>query len=400
MKKCIIYGAGEHAEWVISLLVKDGYEIIALCDSDRNKIGCKYGDYCIVDKKDAIDLCKNDNSIHVFIGVIRRRVYDEILDIVKRDFPGETVVIESLTEIMNRVQKVELEEFYRNMQFKWDVNMGKQFREWIQNIDSEVDFWLSCGLDKECDSAEWYERLRRMNRKEVLFSEPDLERIVKDGDIVMDIGCALVSRFGEKLSDGGLISLIPVDPLAYYYNHMNERDSRSKKETYFCRFGMFELISDLFGSNYADAIYIRNAMDHSFDPFRGLISCLDTLKIGGTMKLQHQKAEAVHGNWTGLHKWNLDCINGSFVIWNRENAVNVSDTLKDYAEITVRDTTEINRDDQWIDVIMKKTRDIDSSVFFDMEDEKKTLCEYISVLFERLADDEGKFLAKLAKVSI
>ena len=54
------------------------------------------------------------------------------------------------------------------------------------------------------------------------------------------------------------------------------------------------------------------------------------------MYLNHRRAEAVYENWSGLHRWNMDCCDGNFLIWNKENAVNVTENLKDYAEIRVR----------------------------------------------------------------
>ena len=255
------------------------------------------------------------------IGVNSNDIREFILEIIDSEFPENTQVISDIDTIRDRVERAELEQFYNNMEFKWDVDLLESFQIWLDNLNSEIDFLLEYGLNRDAESAPYLKESRRRNRREVPFKEPDLGVEVKDGDVVMDIRCALMTNFGEKISDG-FVELVPVDPLAYYYNMMNAKDEMAIERTYYCHFGMFELISNLFGENYARCIYISNSMDHSFDPYRGLIKCLFTVKENGIIKLRHRRAEAVHENWSGLHKWNFDCIKGNFVIWNKENAIN------------------------------------------------------------------------------
>ena len=399
MKKCIVYGAGRHAEMLIITLIKDGYVIEALCDSDNEKVGLLFdGKYPIISKEVAITKCEEDPSIHLIIGASDGRYQSEILRVIKEEFPAHTSV-PSENEIKNRVQASELESFYHKMRYKWDVDLNCYFNNWIDNLDTEIDFWLYNGIDARSESSAVYRDMRRLNRKEVLFKEPDLGKYVKSGDVLMDIGCALVSGFGEKIPDG-YINVLSVDPLAYYYNFMNSLDNLAIEKTYRCSFGMFELISDIYGSEFADLIFIRNSMDHSFDPYRGLVKCIYTLKTGGVMKLQHQRAEAVHENWIGLHNWNFDCINNEFVIWNKENAVNVSKQLSDIADIEVRYEEKQNRDDQWIDVLIKKKREFDISEFLDDGNENMVMAGFISRLFERMATDGKRFQEKLLDVCL
>lgn len=400
MKKCIIYGAGRHAELQVITLEKDGYDIIALCDSDPAKCGGVFGEkYRIISKEEAIKLCKDDCSVEVVIGVTDTRLHKEISEIVKSEFPKSTTVIFSESKIKNRVQNAELEDYYKSMEYKWEVDLNGLFNNWVDNLDTEVDFWLYNGLDKKSESSGRYRDLRRMKRNDVMFEERDLEKYVKNGDIMLDIGCALVSWFGQKIPDG-YIKIIPIDALAYYYNTMNARDEKAIEETYHCNFGTFEIISNLFGAEFADIIYIRNSMDHSFDPYRGLIKCLYTLKTGGVMKLSHQRAEAVHENWVGLHNWNFDCIDNDFVIWNKDNAVNISKELSRHADITVRYEEKENRDDQWVDVLIRKKKAFDLSEYIDVKQENDIMAGFVSKLFERMASDGMRFQTGLNEVEV
>ncbi len=397
--KCIVYGAGEYATHIINLLKRDNYSIIAVCDSDPKKKNTYYQGYIVVDKEQAIELCKKDKEIELIIGVVNPEAYREIENISKEEFPDHTHVIFSENEIRNRVELNEIQSYYSHIEYKWDVDICDQFKTWLDNLDSEIEYWINNGLVRGTVGSEYFRNARRMNRRETPFKEPDLDRLVKDGDTVMDIGCALISGFGEKLSQGH-INLVPVDALAYYYNMMNSMDGEAIEDTYYCNFGTFELLSNIFPRNYADYIYISNALDHSFDPFVGVIKCLYILKVGGVIKLKHRKAEAVYESWQGLHKWNIDCIGGDFVIWNKENAVNVSEKLRDYAEIEVRDTNEFDRNKQIITVMIKKKTEIELSWFLDVEAENRTMGEIIKIMFEKLSLNRGVFRRELSELDI
>ena len=65
-------------------------------------------------------------------------------------------------------------------------------------------------------------------------------------------------------------------------------------------------------------VYMRNSLDHSFDPLRGLQELLYICKVGGKIILQHAENEAVNQKYSGLHQWNLSLQNEekSFVIWS------------------------------------------------------------------------------------
>ena len=399
MKKCIVYGAGKHATRLINLLKRDDYSIVAVCDSDPQKKNTNYHGYIVIDKEQAIELCQNDKEIELIIGVVNPEAYQDIVCISKREFPDYTHIVLSEKEIRNRVELNEMERYYNNIEYKWNVDICNQFGVWLDNLDSEIEYWIYNGLIRGSVGSEYFRDTRRMKRREVPFREPDLDKLVKDGDIVMDIGCALISGFGEKLSQGH-INLVPVDALAHYYNIMNSMDSEAIEDTYYCNFGTFELLSNLFPRNYADYIYISNALDHSFDPLMGVIKSLYILKVGGVIKMKHRKAEAVHEAWQGLHKWNVDCIKGDFVIWNKENAVNVSEKLKDYADVEVRDTNELDRNDQFITVLIKKKTEIELSWFIDIEEEGRTMGKIIRMLFEKMSVNGGLFKKNLSEFDI
>jgi ubiquinone/menaquinone biosynthesis C-methylase UbiE len=108
-----------------------------------------------------------------------------------------------------------------------------------------------------------------------------IEEQLTGSEKILDIGCGLISMYGNYVGEKK-INLIAIDPLAHFYNIINERYqgelfSEEKRSS----FGMFEFMADFYEENYADYIIINNALDHCIDPFKSIIECLHVLKCGG-----------------------------------------------------------------------------------------------------------------------
>lgn len=126
----------------------------------------------------------------------------------------------------------------------------------------------------------------------------------KQGALVYDIGCGLAPRFGTELASGKVIQLTGIDPLAYFYNVINQKFASVP-----CReivFGMFEFLSKFINKNMAEVVIINNALDHCIDPFRSIMECLSILKAGGMLHMNHGRMEGLVGLYQGLHQWNMD----------------------------------------------------------------------------------------------
>ncbi len=161
---------------------------------------------------------------------------------------------------------------------------------------------------------------------------------IQEGYTVMDIGSGILSRYGSMLANGKKINLLPVDPLAYWYNlfnkqYLNDEDIEQKEKI---GFGIFEGLSCTYANESADVIIISNALDHCIDPFRSILECIKVLKTGGTLLLKHLRREAVNEKEQGLHQWNVDVSDsGDMVLWNNDNYINVTNELKDYINIKI-----------------------------------------------------------------
>lgn len=386
-KECIVWGCGEFGKYIQEYIKEEGYKIIAYCDTFKNG---KMGEIDIIDIDKAIEICTNNKQIEIIVGILDTDINSEIQELILEKFPKETIYRLG-TDILDSVQRRELERYHKKMQYKWDVSLSTEYAEWIDNIDSEVTFWIKSVAHKDGVFHEAYIK-RRENE---MFGHEILKDIVKEGDIVLDIGCGLISMYGNRLENGSKIKLLPVDALAHFYNRINDSINDGRKQGYECQFGMFEFTGQIFGENYADAIIINNALDHSIDPFRSLLECLYALKVNGTLCMRHKRAEALNELWTGLHRWNVDCINGALILWNKDNAVNVSQVLRDYVDIDVTCDDTINREEQSVYVRAVKRKRFDINKFVDTKNEIGVLLDCIDVSMRHLARGERNFLNML-----
>src|SRR5262249_54485561 len=132
---------------------------------------------------------------------------------------------------------------------------------------------------------------------------------------ILDVGSGPLTVLGTRF-DGREISLTCVDPLASAYITLIERYKLTPQ--FWPGVGFAEDLSAFVESNSFDIVHCRNALDHSFDPVRGLFEIIEVLCVGGKAVLLHHPNEAERNHYDGLHQWNFDIQNGRFVIWNMD----------------------------------------------------------------------------------
>lgn len=395
-QKCIIWGAGNYGKRFSQIVTEEmNYRIVAYCDMNLEKVGQKIDDYEIVSIENAVDLCCN-KKLTVIIGIYDSDVVEYIKDYIKTKFPANVDVVVG-HDIQNKVENQKIQDYHRNMIYKWKIDFEKHFEIWIDNMMSEIGYWIREVADIRGRNHEHNIKCRKNNA----FIHEYVSPQIKGGEVVMDIGCGLVSRYGTQLKDGNTVKLVPVDALAHFYNCINGRIIDGLKQGYSCHFGMFEFLGQMYGKDYADYIIINNALDHCIDPWKSLIGCVYTLKQGGRMYLSHRRAEAVYEDWMGLHRWNIDCKDGDLLIWNKENAVNITEKLSEYADVYVRyDDTEEKRINQILDVEIIKKNELKLEDFFDIQEESRTLIWCIDKLMKKIAADSKVFYNMLDQVQV
>ncbi|MDE5823621.1 MAG: methyltransferase domain-containing protein, partial [Lachnospiraceae bacterium] len=190
--------------------------------------------------------------------------------------------------------------------------------------------------------------------------------------------------YGNKVADGTL-KLFAVDPLAYFYNKINEKSVKAEKGQ--VQFGLLEFLSAFYQKNSVDVIIVDNAMDHCIDPFKSILECLAVIRAGGILTMKHRRCEAVYEGYTGLHKWNMDVNDDNeFIIWNKENLINVNRSIADFAEMNVYLRKSDKRKDEFIEIEIEKKRMFDIDYFYNTEEEHQRMGKIIQLIMMKLSD--------------
>lgn len=160
-----------------------------------------------------------------------------------------------------------------------------------------------------------------------------------------------------------------VDPLAPFYNDIKNRHQGRLPDI---EFGMMEYLSESYPSHNVAWVIYKNALDHSFNPIKGVLEALEVLKIGGYLYLKHYPNEAETEHYVGFHKYNI-CTNekGELLIWNKEKSLVVDEMVKDFAEVD----TKLTKDGSVVSVI-KKSGDLPSGLI----DAKRNKREFFTIL--------------------
>lgn len=210
-------------------------------------------------------------------------------------------------------------------------------RRWIKGIPYEVAFWQSYYNNRK--------RLRDLFGWSLIGQECVLDNFdmaaflaarKEDKPVILDVGCALSYAFGTKIG-GKDLEIDFIDPLAPFYNKILDKH---KPELPHIKFGMTETLGAIYPENSVTFIHIRNSLDHSMNPMKGILQAVDCLKPGGVLYLNHFRNEAENEGYRGFHQFNIDIRNGRLVLWNATECIDVASELGEAAKVSPSTTPE------------------------------------------------------------
>ena len=378
MEKYYIFGCAIRGEQVHKVLRDSGKNIVYFIDNNKILHGTAINGTTIVSFDDAKSTF-DENSIIVVTIIDGEKRKEVIRQIKSSDFTGKIFT----SEEFHKSYEIPLLVSQRESQY--EVDFKNSIQSWIDNLLSEVEFWAK---DVACCEGDYYAHyLHRISPKSFDCNRINVD--VKSNDIVLDVGCGLCTQYGD-IVENGKIDLLGVDPLAFYYNNINEHFQKNHNLNYKIPkvgFGMFELLTYFYGTNYCDYLLIDNALDHCIDPVMSLVECLRVTKIGGMVSTLHHVNEAYKAYYKGLHQWNIGSYNDALYIWNEDNCINVSDLLSEYADIEVIKQDICTKESPYGLVIcnMKKKKEI--PVDF-MRLEQESVGVLVREMMRKLADLE------------
>jgi len=221
------------------------------------------------------------------------------------------------------------------------TGLTREFSYWIAGIQSELAFWNNWFATK---GDRWPDDFQRKSDPQTEI-DPALIRGFDDNVRILDVGAGPMTIVGSR-HQGRRLHLTACDPLAPFYAEMAARHKVLPPVP--TQFGFAEDLSAFFSPDTYHVIHCRNALDHSFDPPRGIEEMLIVAKSGGRIILSHHANEAENNQYVGLHQWNFDSDRGDFIIWNKSQRINASQIFAPYADVSV------DVRDGWITVEMVK----------------------------------------------
>jgi SAM-dependent methyltransferase len=187
--------------------------------------------------------------------------------------------------------------------------LAAQIESWSAGIAFELEFWADIARTR---GGRWPDDFAsRMNPATPVV--PWIEAMARaEGRAdwrVLDVGAGPVTVLGHRSPPDLRIEIVATDPLAApmpasspgWTSRGPTRPSSPPAEE----------LSAFFPAAAFDLVHCRNALDHSFDPLRGIVEMLRVVRVGGRIVLSHMANEAEREGYSGFHQHNFENVTGA-----------------------------------------------------------------------------------------
>jgi SAM-dependent methyltransferase len=232
-----------------------------------------------------------------------------------------------------------------------DGSVKEQLQAWSIGVPSETAFWKDW---IETRGGQWpQDFIDRLDPNRLMNADhAEVIKSIKRKKIdILDVGSGPFTWLGKRVP-GIQINLRACDPLAEVYDELLTKSNVVPPVK--TEFAPAEDLLWAYRPASFDFVHIRNALDHSFDPMRGIMQMLTLCRPGGYVVLSHFANEAEREFYQGFHQWNFDKADGKFVLWNKSEKVIVSDHTKRYAKETSVLNPATDSGPAWIEVKFKR----------------------------------------------
>jgi SAM-dependent methyltransferase len=202
--------------------------------------------------------------------------------------------------------------------------------DWQSRLSEEVEFWQDWFNTKGASWPGDYHKRLRADTPLQAYLLPFLEDC-RDDISILDVGAGPMTVLGKRW-ERGRVTITAVDALAEAYDAMLDKAGvQPPVRTIYCE---AERLTDTFAADSFDLVYAQNSLDHSYSPMTALDQMLAVVRPGRFVVTRHHRNEAVNGRYGGLHQWNFDVRNDKFVIWNKQERIDVASAFEDKADVT------------------------------------------------------------------
>lgn len=209
---------------------------------------------------------------------------------------------------------------------------------WKQNLYDERRFWHNWCRTQGWDWKDDFSN--RTNPNSVLQNHvAELLPIEQDEIHILDVGSGPITWLGRNLS-GKKITITCIDCLADYYNSLTISNRFSEPIQLEA-----EKLCERFKENIFDLVYSRNAIDHSYDPVLAIKNMVSVVKPNCYVLLEMNSNGGQHGNYHGLHQWDMINDDGRFLIYSNQSKETIDVSSQIDLAITGSD---------WLKIVIKK----------------------------------------------
>lgn len=227
--------------------------------------------------------------------------------------------------------------------------IAQELMLWSKGVRGEVSFWTNW---VSSGGGKYPEDFARRVSGTAKF-DPFLENLFPAGARIdiLDVGAGPITFLGTT-SNRNRISITATDPLAdAYAGILSSHGITAPVATVFAT---AEDLGAFFPADRFDVVHCRNALDHSFNPVRGIDQMLLVARPGGIVILRHHVNEGETENYSGFHQYNFDEDGGHFMVWRPGIRVDITASVADRAKVE----TKISPNRKWIEVIMRKHENV------------------------------------------
>lgn len=205
-----------------------------------------------------------------------------------------------------------------------------QLIAWQKGIGSELSFWEKWF---QSQGMLWPDDFRYRQQPDTEIDASLLSGNLSSANTlrILDVGAGPMTVLGKQ-KNGCSLNITACDPLGPFYAEMAERHGVKRPVPTEQAFA--EDLTAFYPRESFDLVFCQNALDHSFDPVRGIEEMLLVVKPIGRVVLRHNINEAETENYFGFHQWNFDEDAGHFVVWNRANRIDITEIFSPWADIT------------------------------------------------------------------
>lgn len=183
---------------------------------------------------------------------------------------------------------------------------------WYLELSDEISFWDNWMKTRGSNWPLGFEsRLDPDHKLQSILS--DNIDVPDDLDVeILDVASGPMTWIGRRWGQR-VVNVTAVDVLAPHYDRLLAKHGITPLVR--TDYATVEELSRFVPADHYDLVFIKNALDHSRDPMKGIEEMLKVVKQGSNVVLFHERNEADKRGGGQLHNWNFNLDdNGRFTI--------------------------------------------------------------------------------------